>query len=292
MTTVGELVDRVYRDYLEPSDDQAVIAHISGAHNAVVTSIAYGDSTLAPDEEDLLAPGVLIEVGLEQMRVTDVDPDAGTVTVVRGVNGTTAAAISDGDEIRVAPLYSRRTVFDAVCDNIVNLYPDLTYTGSATVTSATSLVEVSADVVSILSARRLSSSRMLPVNVELVRNWTPSSTGQALQFDGVPANQSIYITYEARFERPDSEDDVVGTLGVDPAWERIVVVGAAAQVVAGRDLDPLSQEYIVEQMEQEGLPVGSAQRVRNGLIQLHQSYMQQARRNMRADRQPAVVVYR
>lgn len=292
MTTVGELVDRVYRDYLEPSDDQAVIAHIDGVHLVSDTTVTYADSTLAPDEEDLLAPGVLVEVGLEQMRVTDVDPAAGTAIVVRGVNGTEAAAIEDGAEIRVAPLYSRRTVFDAVADNIVGLYPDLTTTARATVTAASSPVEVSADIVSLGSARRMSGAAVIPVGVELLRDWAPSSTGSAVAFSGVPSGVSVYLTYESRFPRPESEADVVGDLGVDAAWERIVVVGAAAQVVAGRDLDPLSQEYVVEALEREGLPVGSGQRVRNGLLQLHQSYLQQARKNLRADRVTPTVVYR
>lgn len=292
-STVGDLVDRVYRDYLEPGDDQAVLATVSGAVLVGGTEIVYGDATFAPDEEDLLAPGVLIEVGIEQMRITDVDDATNTLTVVRGVNGTEAAAIADGAEIRVAPLYSRRSVFDAVADNIVGLYPDLTFTSTATVTTASSPVEVPAEIVAVGSARRLSGSSMLPVNAELVKGWPPAmTTGTAIIFSGTPAGETVYITYEGRFARPETEDEVVGDLGVDAAWERIIVVGAAAQVVAGRDLDPLSQEYIVEQMEAENLPVGSGQRVRNGLLQLHQAYMTQARRNLRADRVTPVVVYR
>lgn len=290
--TVGSIVDRVYRDYLESPDDQAVMLTVTSAVAADATTIAYADSTLAPDEEDLLAPGVLIEAAGEQMRVIDADSGGNTVTVTRGVNGTEPAAIAAGDEITVAPLYSRRSVYDAVCDNIAGLYPDLSVMGTTTLTSASTPVEVTSEVVAVHAARRITGSSVSSVNVELLRNWPPSTTGQALVFSGVSPGSSVYVTYEARFPRPTSEADVLGDLGVDATWERIIVVGAAAQVVGGRDLDPLSQEYIVEALEREGLPVGSAQRVRNGLLQLHQSYLTQARRNLRATRAAPVVVYR
>ena len=123
--TVDTLVDRVYRDYLEPADDQPVMVATAAEITTADTTVTYDDATFAPDEEDLLAPGVLIELGYEQMRVTDVDPDTNTISVLRAVNGTEAAAFDAGTEIRVAPIYARQSVFEAVADNIVALYPDL-----------------------------------------------------------------------------------------------------------------------------------------------------------------------
>lgn len=293
MTTVGDLVNRTYRDYLEPSDDQAVLASVNGAVTASATSIVYADATLAPDEEDLLAPGVLIEVGIESMRVTDVDDATNTLTVVRGVNGTDAATIANGAEIRVAPLYSRRSVFEAVCDNIVALYPDLYRVAMTTITSASSPVAIPAEATSVRYAQAVSGSSPYPVGFELLRNYAPSTTGQSVLLSGINPGVSVYLVYEARFDRPTAlTDEINDAYGIDPSWERIIVVGTAAQVVAGRDLDPLSQEYIVEQMEGENLPVGSGQRVRNGLLQLHQALLTQARRNLRADRMTPTVVYR
>ena len=37
------------------------------------TDITYTADALAPDEEDLLAPGVLAEIGTEQVRITAVE---------------------------------------------------------------------------------------------------------------------------------------------------------------------------------------------------------------------------
>lgn len=290
MTTVAELVDRVYRDYLWPSDDQPVIVTVNGAVTDSGTTIVYTADALAPDEEDLLAPGVLAEIGSEQVRITAVDPATDTLTVLRGVNGTEAAAIADGAEMRLAPSYPRQTVYDAVCDNIVDLYPDLFVTGTQTITSAAGAVEVSADIVSIRNARRISGSRPMPAHVELLQDYPPSSTGQAVTFYGVPINETVYISYEGRIPRPTSGTNVVGDLGVEETWERIIVVGAAAQVLAGREMDAASTEYLTEQLEREGFPVGSAQRIRDGLLRYHAYLLDRARRNQRADRTVPIVM--
>lgn len=288
--TIDELVDRVYRDYLHASDDQPVIVTVDGAVTDSATSIVYDADVLAPDELALLAPGVLAEIGTEQVRITAVDEAAGILTVIRGVNGTEAAAIADGAELHLAPMFPRKSVFDAVCDNVVDLYPDLFVTGTQTITSATGAVEVSADIVSIRSATRLSSSTPVAVSVELHQNYPPSSTGQAVTFYGTPINTSVYITYEARIPRPEAGTDVAGDLGVDATWERIIVVGAAAQVLAGRELDAASTEYLTEQLEREGFPVGSAQRIRDGLLRYHAYLLDRARRNQRADRTVPIVM--
>lgn len=290
MSTVGDLVNRVYRDYLEGPDDQAVIATATAGITDTATTLGYNADTLAPDEEDLLAPGVLIEVGLEQMRVTGVDETADTLTVLRGVNGTTATVIAAGAEIRIAPMYPRQSVFDAVADNIVALYPDLHRTATQTVTSANALVDVSADIVAVTGARYLSGNNVVNANVELARSWPGSATGQAIKFHGTPTGRTVYVTYEARFNRPETEDDIVGDLGVDAAWERIIVVGAAAQVLAGRELDAVSVEYITEAMEREAFPVGSTGRLRDNLLRFHGYLLEQARSSARANRTTPVVM--
>jgi hypothetical protein len=288
--TVDELVERVYRDYLLPSDDQPIIVTVNGAVTDSATSITYTADALAPDEEDLLAPGVLAEIGTEQVRITAVDATTDTITVTRAVNGTEAAAIADGAELRLAPAFPRKTVFDAVCDNIVDLYPDLFVTGTQTITSGTGAVEVSADIVSIRSARRLQGGRPVPAHVELLQDYPPSSTGQAVTFYGVTPGVSVYITYEGRIPRPSAGTDVAGDLGVDETWERIIVVGAAAQVLAGRELDTVSTEYLTEQLSAEGFPTGSATRIRDGLLRFHGFLLDRARRNQRADRTVPVVM--
>lgn len=288
--TIDELVERVYRDYLLPSDDQPVIVTVNGAVTDTGTSITYDADALAPDEEDLLAPGVIAEVGTEQVRITAVDVTTDTLTVIRGVNGTEVAAIADGAELRLAPAFPRRSVFDAVCDNVVDLYPDLYVVGTQTVTSATGAVDVSADIVSIRRATRLTGSHPVPAHVELLQDYPPSSTGNAVVFYGVPPSTTVYIVYEGRIPRPTAGTDVAGDLGVEETWERIIVVGAAAQILAGRELDTASTEYLTEQLAAEGFPTGSATRIRDGLLRYHGFLLDRARRHQRADRSVPVVM--
>jgi hypothetical protein len=206
------------------------------------------------------------------------------------VNGTTAAAIAANAEIRLAPMYPRRTVFDAVCDNVVALYPDLSRIATTTVTSASTPVNVPAELTNIRYASRASSGRVSPVGVELLRSYTPAATGQAIQFSGVNAGVDVYLTYEARFDRPTDEADDLDDFGVQATWERIIIVGTAAQVLAGRAFDAISAEYINEQLEREGLPVGSIDRMRDNLIRYHRHLLDQARRDQRADRVTPVVM--
>jgi len=290
--TVGELVDRLYRDYLHPSDDQPVILPLGAAIDDTETAITFDADMLAPDEEGVIGPGIILELGTEQVRVVIADPTAGTATVTRGVNGTTPASHAVTGVIRVAPTFTRKTVFDAICDNVVSLYPDLWRTETTTIMSAREPVDVPAEIVTVADVTRLTASgRPQPVTVELMRNFPPSATGMAVMFNGTPSGVTVYLTYEARFPRPTSEDDdLAADFGVDGSWDRIVLAGAAAQVLAGRPFEAVTADFITEQLEQEGYPVGSSQNIRNGLLQLHSMMLRQARRDLRASRVPPVVM--
>lgn len=292
MATVGALVDRVIREWLHGGDEQPVLLTLDGALTASATSVSYSDATLAPDEEELLAPGVLVEVGTEQMRITAVDETANSLTVVRGVNGTTAASHTDGDTITVAPTYSRGAVFEAVCDAVVGLYPDLWDVTSTSITSASGYVDIPAEVTFIDKAFYISGgNRPVDASIRFEPEFPPSATGKAIIFNGTPAGKTVHLIYSARFARPTSESDDLADFGVKPEWERIIAVAAAAQVVAGTDLDPVTAEYITEQLEREGYPVGSSQRIRDGLLRYYRFLVDEAHRNLRADRPVPVVMH-
>jgi hypothetical protein len=289
MSTVAQVTDRVYREWLHPGDDQPVRMTLSAGVDDVATSWSYDDATLAPDEEDLLAPGVLVEVGTEQARITDVDDTANTLTVIRGVNGTTKAAHTSGDEVTVAPTFGRHAVVEAVKDNVVALYPSLWQVATEQVTTSSTFVEVPATVVTPVSFVWLNGSRYQNGVADLLPDFPPSSTGKAIQFFGVPSGKTGYFTYRGRFTRPSAEATELSTLGVDATWERIAAVGAAAQVVASRPLDELTAEYITEQMQREALPPGASTDVRNGLLTLRNIWLDEAHRSLQAEMQPPVV---
>lgn len=290
MSTVAEVADRAARDFLSPADDQPIIVTLTAAVDDSTTSFAYDDSTLAPDEESALSPGVLIEVDEELCRIRAVDDTGDTLTVTRGVNGTTAASHADGAEVVVAPVFPRSTLIDAVKDNVVALYPTLWRTTTSTLTITSGQAEAPAAAVNALSASYLSGGRPRPADVELIHNWPASSTGKQLVTYGVPSGTSLYFTWRGKFDRPDDDDDL-GDLGVRTEWERIIAVGAAAQVVAGRDLDQLTAEYLTEQLERDALPSGAPQQIRNGLLTLYNIWITEAHDNLRAESSVPVTVY-
>ena len=135
MSTIGNLVDRTYREYLEPMDDIVSYTTLTGAINDTETSVAYNGDLLSVEEEDALDAGAIIEIGQELMICTDLNAVANTITVTRGARGTTAASHSIGDLIKIAPPFPRINVFDAVCDQIKNLYPTLFATETKSITS-------------------------------------------------------------------------------------------------------------------------------------------------------------
>lgn len=289
-TTVEDLVDRTLREWLTPADDQPVILTLASAVTSSDTTFTYDEDTLAPDEEDLLAPGVVVEVGFEQCRVTAVDYDANTTTVLRAVNGTTATTHAEDDEVRVAPTYSRLAVYNAVCEQVVALYPSLWHIDTEQVTTSDTYVEVPAVAVTPIQFLWLEGSRYTNRGAaDLMDPFPPSSTGKALQFYGIPTGKTGYFTYRSKFAQPSSASEDISDLGVDPAWFRIVCAGAAAQVVSSRPVDQATAEYIVEQLERESVPPGTATDIRNGLLTLRNIWLEDAARSLRAQQQHPVV---
>ena len=116
MSTIGNLVDRTYREYLEPMDDIVSYTTLSTGINTTDTSVVFNGDLLSVEEEDSLDAGAIIEIGQELMICTDLNAVTNTITVTRAARGTTAASHTSGDLIKIAPPFPRINVFDAVCD--------------------------------------------------------------------------------------------------------------------------------------------------------------------------------
>ncbi|MGV2385032.1 MAG UNVERIFIED_CONTAM: hypothetical protein LOD86_07155, partial [Thermobifida fusca] len=70
MTTVGDIIDRIYRDYLLPPDEQPTRFTINGSGmDASTKHMPVDVSMLSPEEMDLLGPGAVIEAGSELLLV-------------------------------------------------------------------------------------------------------------------------------------------------------------------------------------------------------------------------------
>lgn len=293
VSTVGNLVDRLFREYLHPADDQPTTTTLVDAVTDSVTTWTYDAGLLAADEQELLVPGVLVEAGQELALITDADHTAGTLTVRRGMAGTTAAAHDAGALVQLAPVFPRRAAFDAVADNIVRLYPRLFAVKTTALTSANGVIDAPADMVTPISFQYLYGSHVYDAEVQLFRNYAGSATGRALHLFGVSAGRDGWLTYRAQFTRPTDEADLVeDDLGVRPEWEGIVLAGAAAQLLTVREFDSVNTEFITEQMRGEGYPPGTASRQRDALLRLYQFLLDNAARSLIAETTVPVTVNR
>ena len=285
MAAVSTLVDRIYRDFLNKPDDLAAFSRLDGAITDSDTSLTYEEGLFSVEEENLLEAGALVEIDQELMLVTDANPSTRVLTVSRGYAGTTAAAHSDKDNIFLNPTFPRKSVFDAVADNIVRLYPSLYNVTTTNVTSTSTYAEVPASTVEVLTSyvQNASGEQYTSAGIELLRDFPPSTTNTAVQFYNTSNGKTVHLVIKRKFVRPTAEtDDLATTCLISNEYEQIVMVGAVADIVGATDIDATTQEFITEKLAQENYPVGSGERLRNALLRLRSLLIDEARGNLRS----------
>lgn len=284
MTTVGDLVEQVIRDWLVPPDDQPVRAWLTSAISETATSLTYDASALLPEEEFLLAPGTLIEIGLEQMIITTISPDGNTMTVRRHANRTTAVP-HDADAVILArPPFARRTVYDAVCNAIVGMYPRLHRRRAHTVSIGSYYTVVPEDVEQPESFMWLEAGVPQRSRIQVLE-MPEVPTGKAMLTLDAPAGSTGTLIYRARFPRPTGEHELLDHLGVFDEMYNAVVIKAVSHVVAARDLDNATTEYLTRQLEAQAVEPMSGNRLREALLRYYEYEMGELSRQ-----NPAVAV--
>lgn len=280
MSTVAALIDRVFRDYLHAGDDQPARVRLSVGVDATATEWEVDLSMLPVDARQVLTGGIVIEAGRELVLVTDVSA-ANVATVVRGANGTTPAVHAANTLLTISPAFGRQVVFDAVADNVAALYPTLWTVKSEAVDVAQPYTEVPDDVGTIL-AFRAGGAHPYNADARLIDTFPDSSTGKAAVIEAASGTAGT-IVYRGGFGRPDADSTDVSALGVRPEWEKIVVVGAAAQLLSGRDVEAVTQEWLGEQLQAESLPPTTPGRISARLLALYEHYLQEAGRRLRTE---------
>ena len=111
-TTIGGLVDRVFREYLEPADDLQSYTALDTTLSSSGTTLSFNGDLLTQEEKDAMDSGTIIECEQELMYCTDLDTVNNNVTVVRGQRGTTAVEHANGSLVKIAPVFIRKAVFD------------------------------------------------------------------------------------------------------------------------------------------------------------------------------------
>ncbi len=283
MSTVGALIDRMYRQILEPPDAQPASSRLSVLIDASTTTVVLALFDI-PEDENLLRLGSILEIDQELMRVTGFDAATRTATVIRGYLGTTATQHAQDAQIKLSPPYPRVDAFNAVRDNVVGLYPDLWTVKTEVLGRVGGGVFPIEDplAVEIVEANPDGSWGTVNLPSRIVDNH-PSVDGRAIIVNGNPPVSTIWFRYRRRFAAPTSEADTLTTLGVESVWETMVMVGAAADLMAGRDVQASHTEWVQSVMEAENIRVGTRLSVAGGLAQYRDILMQRFRKEMRGE---------
>ena len=317
-TTIRDLVDRTFREYLEPSDELNSYTAVASTMSSSATTLSFDADLLTQEEEDVMDAGTILEIDQELMYCTGLDTVNNFVTVVRGVRGTTADSHDIGAIVKIAPTFTRLAVFNAIKDQINNLFPTLFAVETKELSASTgySLIgthDAPGDanyLVSILSAisqytdfasgSDSTGVSFLPVTCSLVELPNPFTftdadgvsrtitytTGpnvvHAIQFSNIAQGQTAFVTFKKKFVEPTAESDSLSSIGLEPEYEPIIMAGVAAQLMAGKDIPSATTQYITEQMAVSGYPVGSSNSIRNSLLQYQQLLINQARKYLRA----------
>tara|TARA_R100001510_G_C7651792_1_gene209551 strand:- start:1849 stop:2859 length:1011 start_codon:yes stop_codon:yes gene_type:complete len=325
-TNISGLIDRVYREYLEPMDDVTSYTTLFTGINDSETTITFAGELLTQEEKDAMDAGTIIECDTELMRCVSLDTVNNSVVVVRGVRGTDKAAHLAGAVIKIAPPFPRQVVFDAVKDQINNLFPTLFAVDTQSITTGTGYTLIGDFsspgthnyIVSILSAisqytdfsqgSDTTGVNFNPVTSSLVELPNPftytdadgvsrtityttgPSVVHAIQFTGIASGHTAHVTFKKKFIEPTAETDTLATIGLETEYEPIIMAGVAAQLMAGRDVPAATADYITDQMAVSSFPVNSANSIRNSLLQYQQLLINQARKYLRAKYPEAVSV--
>tara|TARA_Y100000401_G_scaffold10812_1_gene7361 strand:+ start:1974 stop:2957 length:984 start_codon:yes stop_codon:yes gene_type:complete len=312
-------VDRVYREYLEPVDKVESYSYLSSGINDSVDSITYDGNLFSIEEEDALDAGAIVEVGQELMYTTALNATTNTITVKRGQRGTTAAAHSAGDLIKIAPAFPRKNVFEAVVDQVKNLYPTLFAVETIELTSSTGYkllgthgtdgdsynylvtpLKAISQYTDWQSGSDQTGLKYNGVAIEMIDLPNPFvytddtqtertktyTTGpdvvHAVQFVGISAGHTVFVTFKKKFVAPTSEATTLTSVGLETEYEPIIMTGTAAQLIAGKDISKLNASYITEQLEASVSPIGSSNSIGQSLLRYQQLLIQQARSNLRS----------
>jgi hypothetical protein len=319
-STVGDLVDRIFREYLEPADAVESYSYLTGAISSTgQATFNYEEDMFSSEEEDALGAGAILEIGQELMFSKSLNVVTNEVTVQRGARGTTATTHDAGSIVKITPAFSRKNVYDAVSDQIKNLYPTLFATETLELTASTGYkllgnhgsnqdtynylitpLKAISQYTDWQSGSDETGLKYQGVAIEMIDLPNPfvytddTSTQRtktytsgpdvvhAVQFTGISAGHTVFVTFKKKFIEPTNESTTLASIGLETEYEPIVMAGAAAQMLVGKDIKSINASYITDQIAVQNAPVGSSNTISSSLLRYQQLLIQQARSNLRS----------
>jgi len=269
MTTLNDLRRKIETQYLEPVNEETPSTGITGDITAGAAEFTITSGILSPDEESYIAPGRPLELDSELVKVSDFDQVTKAVTVSkRGYRGTTPAAHTAADcEVRIPTRWPRATIIDTLGSAIGALWQPLyaIATEQATLDTA-KYISLPSNTVRILKVEMENDyGDWEPIHTKLLPKNPLDPDSAALQIMVNPYPGALcLIEYGYQVLVPTDADAEIE--GLPSKFERIVVADAAAELLAGVDIDAKSQERLTQQIELEGFPVRSGASISSNLI--------------------------
>lgn len=233
--------------------------------------------------------GSVVEMDTELMYVWAADSSSKVVTIERGHLGSTAASHADLSLVRVNPKFSDFAIFKAINEELADLSSplnglyqvktvDLTYNATYRGYDLTGVT----DVIDILEIRfeSLGPDRYWPEIAQwsLSRNMSTSEFASGLALflgEGADQGQAVRVRYKAPFVALAAVSDNVTTVSGLPATALdIPPLGAAARLVAPREVKRGFSEHQGEPRRAEEVPVGSQVRSAQALMAMRRSRVQ------------------
>ncbi len=279
--TVGAIVERVYRTYLYPPDSRPAQALVSTAINTTDTALILKNFVI-PEDEEMMKNGIQLEIGSELLQVIAYDELVTTATVQRAAGGTTAASHDVDDLVTLSPPFTRLSVFAAVADNILTLYPKLYTVTTGSVVTVAAGISALDDVlaVEVVEAWPDGLSSAQEVDARIV-DFHPTTGGRSL-VTNIRVGQ-IWVKFRRRFGDAADETATLASLGMEERWINIVMAGAAGDLMAGRDIPAAHTEWVAAVLEAENIPVGTRSSVARNLAAYRTYLLDNAAKEMRAE---------
>jgi len=280
MSDMRNLVDRAFRTYLEPPNARAAIAKLDGAILATDTALIVDITAWqVPEDEELMRQGVLLEIDSELIEVLTYDEFTGTCDVDRAKEGTVAVDHADRSSIKLSPNYTRLSVFEALADNISQLYPSL-YTVRAVMVQGGRAAAMEDPLAVDIVEMTAGANGGPPIGGKIV-DFHPDIGGRAVVADQMMG--SAWVRYRRRFGSATSEDDTYEDLGLDPRWANIALIGACADLFVGQDIEASQVEWVGGVLAAENITVGTRAQVAGAMLRYREVLMDRAKSEMRAE---------
>lgn len=235
MTTVASVVDRVLRKFQSRDTPDILEASMTDTQG----TISYRGFLPA------WGPGSLIQVGEERMLVTENDDVNHTATVVRGWDGTTAAAHTAGEPIILEPRGDRGEVVNLINDCLNDMFPELFRVDAVEVDYSASIIgyEIPNEAHRILQVSALTAPSALywePIfdwHIEDNADTGHFSTGKAIMINtSLPVGGKFRVKYGTTFTPVTGESqDLETDAGLDDYMVDLPYYYALSRLLPGEE---------------------------------------------------------